>query len=59
LDDLEIPIDADNNLSVAAGYWIMLAPLSHGEHTISFTVDAEHSFFGPFDLDVTYDITVE
>jgi hypothetical protein len=58
LDDLGAPI-AEDNLAVGAGYWVMLAPLSHGEHTIHFTVDTEHSFFGPFDLDVTYDITVE
>ncbi len=58
LDDLGAAISQPNN-AVAAGYWIMLAPLSHGEHTIEFTVEAEHSFFGTFGLDVTYDITVE
>jgi hypothetical protein len=58
LDDLGAPI-AEDNLAVGAGYWIMLAPLSRGEHTIQFTVDATHDAFGDFDLDVTYDITVE
>ena len=49
----------DDNLSVSAGRWIMLAPLSAGEHTIHFTVDADDAFFGPFALDVTYNLTVE
>jgi hypothetical protein len=55
LDDLEVPISADN-LAVADGYWIMLAPLPVGEHTIHFTADGP--VFGPFALDVTYHITV-
>ena len=52
-------IMAEDNLSVSAGRWIMLAPLSAGEHTIRFTVDADDAFFGPFALDVTYNLTVE
>ena len=52
-------IMAEDNLSVSAGRWIMLAPLSAGEHTIHFTVDADDGFFGPFALDVTYNLTVE
>ncbi len=57
-DDLGAPIGEDN-LSVSAGRWIMLAPLSAGEHTIHFTVDADDAFFGPFALDVTYNLTVQ
>ncbi len=52
-------IMAEDNLSVSAGRWIMLAPLSAGAHTIRFTVDADDDFFGSFALDVTYNLTVE
>ena len=41
--------------SVDDGYWLMVKPLSHGHHTIHFTV-AQGSF--PWSLDVTYHITV-
>jgi hypothetical protein len=41
--------------SVDDGYWLMLAPLSHGQHTIHFTA-AQGSY--PWSLDVTYHITV-
>jgi hypothetical protein len=58
LDDLGVPISEDN-LAVAAGYWIMLAPLTPGEHEIIFTVESENVLFGTFNLDVTYHITVE
>jgi hypothetical protein len=57
IDDLGIPI-AEDNLAVAAGYWVMLAPLPVGEHRIRFTTHLDHPFFGEFELDVTYDITV-
>ncbi|HAM72028.1 MAG TPA: hypothetical protein DCM86_10330 [Verrucomicrobiales bacterium] len=40
---------------VADGYWIMLAPLSRGEHTIHFLATG---FAGGFHLDVTYHVTV-
>jgi len=38
---------------MADGYWIMLAPLSAGEHTVRFTAAS-----GEFSLDVTYHLTV-
>ena len=57
-DDLGVPM-AEDNLSVSAGRWIMLTPLSAGEHTIHFTVDADDDFFGSFALDVTYNLTVQ
>ncbi len=57
-DDLGVPIGEDN-LAVSAGRWIMLTPLSAGEHTIHFTVDANDGFFGSFALDVTYNLTVQ
>ena len=57
-DDLGVPIGEDN-LAVSAGRWIMLTPRSAGEHTIRFTVVADDAVFGPFALDVTYNLTVE
>jgi hypothetical protein len=42
--------------SVDDGYWLMLAPLSHGQHTIHFT--AGQGSNPSFNLDVTYQITV-
>jgi hypothetical protein len=58
IDDLGTPISQPNT-AVAAGYWIMLRPLPIGEHTIRFTVDADDLSLGPFNVDVTYYITVE
>jgi hypothetical protein len=59
LDDLEVPISQPND-AVAAGYWLMLAPLPQGEHTIHFTGDGQgNPLFGDFALDVTYNITFE
>ncbi len=43
---------------VADGYWLMLAPLPVGEHTISFAGAIEGSPLGDFALDVTYHLTV-
>ena len=51
--------------NVAAGYWIMLRPLSPGWHTINFTSSASYSvangdpFDTEFSLDVTWRLTVE
>jgi hypothetical protein len=58
LDDFGIPISIPN-LSISDGYWIMLAPLSPGEHTISFSTRANSPVFGRFKLDVTYHLTVK
>jgi hypothetical protein len=44
--------------SVADGVYVMLAPLSHGHHTIHFHGDAPFPGF-PFLLDITYHITVK
>jgi hypothetical protein len=52
--------DCENAQAVSDGYWIMLPPLSAGEHEIRFT----GSFRDPltndlfFGLDVTYELTV-
>lgn len=47
--------------SVAAGYWMLLNPLPPGDHIIHFAAsnDPVEPFFGPFALDVTYQIHVE
>jgi hypothetical protein len=43
---------------LADGFWIMLAPLRVGSHTLHFS--ASGIFLGsPFAIDVTYDLTVE
>jgi hypothetical protein len=47
---------ADPMYAVADGYWVMLAPLKKGEHTIRITAEAAE--FG-FSLDVTYHLTVK
>jgi hypothetical protein len=52
--------DCNNALSVSDGYWILLPPLSRGDHIINFTgsfrdPDTGDLFFG---LDVTYELTV-
>jgi hypothetical protein len=52
--------DCDNALSVSDGYWIMLPPLSIGDHMIRFTGSfrdpVTHDLF--FGLDVTYELMV-
>ena len=52
--------DCDNARSVSDGFWVMLPPLSRGDHTIRFTgsfrdPQTEELYFG---LDVTYLLTV-
>ena len=46
--------------SFGGGYWILLAPLSAGSHTIHFTAqrDAEADKVAR-SVDVTYDLTVQ
>ena len=48
----------ESRLSVADGYWIMLAPLPPGEHTIHFTGAVDNDILGGFTVDVTYHITI-
>jgi hypothetical protein len=43
---------------VSDGYWIMLAPLKPGKHEIKFSAIAPLSPPLPFDLDVTYHVTI-
>ena len=52
--------DCDDARSVSDGFWIMLPPLSRGDHTIRFTGSfrdpvTDELFFG---LDVTYELTI-
>jgi hypothetical protein len=54
---LEDPCLAESNfVSLTDGYWLMLKPLSRGQHTLNF--QGGISDFG-FSLEVTYHITVE
>ncbi len=41
---------------VSYGYWIMLAPLSVGNHSLHFHAEAQGMY--AFTLDVTYALTV-
>ena len=45
--------------SVGDGYYIMVAPLSPGQHTVHFTGTFDFGSAGSFSLDVTYNITVQ
>lgn len=53
--------DCANIQSATDGYWIMLAPLSAGQHTLRFTGSFRDPSTGDlfFGLDVTYLLTVE
>ncbi len=44
--------------AVADGFWIMLAPLSSGEHKIRFSMEIETGPFAGQEHEVTYDLTV-
>jgi len=56
------PLD-EPTLSVSDGYWIMLAPLKVGHHTLHWTgrqefTEAADGFNGIFSQDITYHLTV-
>jgi hypothetical protein len=57
LDDFGFPPDG-HELFVTAGYWIMLAPLPPGEHTLDFKATIDDSPLGPSSVDVTTHITI-
>ena len=44
---------------VADGYWLMLAPLAIGEHTIRIHVRAPGTVFGLIEFEVVTHLTVE
>jgi hypothetical protein len=46
------------NRAMSAGYWIMLAPLEPGLHTIRLTAQTNNPLAGAFALDLTYHLTV-
>ena len=54
-EDNILGLSAGPSPSVSDGFWIMLAPLSAGEHTIHFRGEADF----PFVTKVTYTLTVE
>jgi hypothetical protein len=49
----EGPFQAGTYFPAVDGYYVMVAPLSIGDHTIHF-----HGTAGPYVRDVTYNITV-
>ncbi len=50
-------ITGNPQVGVADGYWVILKPLSRGEHVLHWR--GAMDFFGfPFELDVTYNLTV-
>ena len=53
-------VDCVDMRSVSDGYWVMLPPLSRGDHTVRFTGSFRHPETGElfFGLDVTYELTV-
>jgi len=53
-------LDGETGVSLADGYYIMLAPLSKGDHTLSFA-GCLGSFGGcaNFELSILYNLTVE
>jgi hypothetical protein len=50
--------EGDRFPAVADGYWIMLAPLSRGEHVIRFRMSYAKGPFAGAEHDVTYYLTV-
>lgn len=44
--------------TTSTGYWAMLKPLSPGEHTLHVTATLTHVTYGPFTIDMTYNLTV-
>ncbi len=62
LEDFGIPVEPDN-IAVAAGYAVMLTPLTPGDHLIHFASaidppDVPGFEQPPFELEVTYAVTV-
>jgi hypothetical protein len=49
---LDLP--SGSGIAASQGVWLMLRPLSTGQHTIHFTA----SIPGIFSLDITYNLTV-
>ena len=46
------------NKAASDGYWIMLKPLPVGKHTLRFKGKVKQEGKDPFDLDVSYELTV-
>ena len=58
LSTLDPCVSSGPQPAVAGGYWLMLAPLPRGQHTIRFGSTASFGDF-EFGVDVTYYVTVE
>jgi hypothetical protein len=53
--DAVIPTVTGKQKTVVDGYWVMLKPLTPGEHVVCFKGKVKRTRFG---LDVTYKLTV-
>jgi hypothetical protein len=51
-------VEGECSPAVADGYWLMVAPLPVGEHTIHFSCVIADAPLDPLELDVTYHLTV-
>jgi hypothetical protein len=53
-----IPPGTVDEEAVADGYWVLVPPLSRGEHTLEFGGDCTYPDGNTFSVDVTYDLDV-
>jgi len=51
--------EGDYPLSWSDGYWVMLPPLTPGEHVLHFYAHVDSGPFPNFTQDITYNLTVE
>ncbi|MDC0745286.1 hypothetical protein [Polyangium mundeleinium] len=52
-----VPVDS-TRIAAADGYWVMLKPLSAGDHEVRFTAKIVTAPDQAFELDVTYNLTI-
>ncbi len=57
-DDDILGVDATQGQAVAGGYYVMLPPLSRGEHVVYFKGVLKAGPFGGFSQEVTYHLTI-
>ncbi|MGH2626780.1 MAG: dockerin type I repeat-containing protein, partial [Anaerolineales bacterium] len=58
-DENILGVPAGSGLLVSDGYWLMLPPLTPGEHTVHFTGLLGGGPFAGFSQDMTYHLTVD
>ncbi len=57
LAEIGIPVD-DYAPAIVDGYWVMLAPLSAGEHTVQWRSTGQNQYGETYDYTVTWNLTV-